>query len=77
MFSTENGRYNVFSDIIIHLTIMTRFTQIGIVSAGEDCFNPDDPAFEALLKHPGIYTRVSEFKHWIIKHAPGSMQSDC
>ena len=46
--------------------IWLRFSQIGVVSFGEEC-----------PSHAGVYARVTEFKHWIQFIAQGAMDSDC
>ena len=45
-------------------------TQIGIVSFGNECANPD---------YPGVYTRVSRVLGWISRHTEEETvwSSDC
>ena len=57
--------------------MVTRYSQIGIVSAGEDCFDPEDRRLGSLIKHPGVYTRMTEFKDWILKNAPDTKAYNC
>ena len=52
-------------------TNFRRIAQIGIVSAG--LRRKEEPCNEGT----GIYERVSYYKQWIRKHAPGVMDANC
>ena len=53
--------------------ILLRYTQIGLVSSGDDCFNRNARNPDL----PGIYTRITAVKRWIKETAPGVQFSDC
>ena len=55
----ENGRYvfYIFIDCcLVWIQFIYRYTQIGVVSFGNECANPD---------FPGVYARLTEVLNWI------------
>ena len=52
----------------IHQLFLPRDTQIGVVSYGREC---------ALPGYPGVYTRVTEYRQWILDNTQETQTSDC
>ena len=51
-----------------HFCFLPRDTQIGVVSYGREC---------ALPGYPGVYTRVTEYRQWILDNTQETQTSDC